>query len=498
MQIHSNSVHLRWRFFGPVVIGSVCLISLILLPGVRAELLVGATQTDITPPLPVALSGQFHTRIATIVESPLIAAAVALEKRDTKGNSIDQAVMVSCDLVIIPDDVLEQVRENLRKRNLEGLRPRKVFLSATHTHTAPVMMEGNYDIPGEGVTTPAEFVEFLVTKVSDLVEEAWTGREAGEVAWGMGNAVVAQNRRITYLDGTAKMYGATGNARFKGIEGAADHGVEVLFIRSGNDKQPSAIAVNVACPAQEVGNRSAVNADYWHEVRQSLAEKFGDDVVILAWIGAAGDQSPRLMMRRAAEQRMLEARGLTRLEEISRRIVAAVDEAWLAAKRDFHPDPPLKHRVLDLELPRRLVTPEELAEAKTEIEKIRTGPGEELHRNLARWAWNQQTIDRFEKQEGDPVLPMEMHVLRIGEVAICTNRFELYTEYGLRMKARSRALQTFVIQLAGQGSYLATEEAENAGGYSAIVNSCEVGPRGGGVLVDEAVNAINAMWEENP
>jgi hypothetical protein len=47
---------------------------------------------------------------------------------------------------------------------------------------------------------------------------------------------------------------------------------------------------------------------------------------------------------------------------------------------------------------------------------------------------------------------MELHVLRFGDVAIATNAFELFTEFGIQMKARSRALQTFVIQLAGPGS----------------------------------------------
>ena len=113
-----------------------------------------------------------------------------------------------------------------------------------------------------------------------------------------------------------------------------------------------------------------------------------------------------------------------------------------------------------------------------------------------KWVWHQKTIDRFAAQENDQIMPMEMHAIRLGDVAICTNRFELYTEYGIRMKGRSKALQTFVVQLSGPGSYLATEEAEAGGGYSAIVNSCEVGPKGGDFLVEETLKAINAMWEE--
>jgi hypothetical protein len=72
--------------------------------------------------------------------------------------------------------------------------------------------------------------------------------------------------------------------------------------------------------------------------------------------------------------------------------------------------------------------------------------------------------------------------------------FELYTDYGIQMKARSPALQTFVVQLAGPGSYLPTERAAKGGGYSAIPESNLVGPPGGQVLVEKTLEAIEALW----
>jgi hypothetical protein len=461
----------------------------------RGELRVGAASIDITPPLPVALEGQFHLRVAEKVESPVLASVVALEKMDADGRPIDHAVMVACDLVAIREGVPEAVRALLATRGLEDLDPRKVFLSATHTHTAPVTRSGSYQIP-EGVTQPEEYVGILAERVAEAVAEAWEARRPGSVGWGLGHAAVAYNRRAAYLDGRAQMYGATSTPDFRGIEGYEDHGVEVLFFWSGEEENPGAIAVNVACPAQVVEGRSQVNADYWHEVREDLAKRFGEGLVVLGWIGAAGDQVPRPMLRKAAEERMMKARGLTQLQEVSRRITHAVEEAWLAAASERHADPPLVHRVAELSLPKRMVTEAELREAEEAIEKIRSGSEEEIAKNLTRWMWNQRTVDRFAAQSEDTHLPMEMHALRLGDVAICTNRFELYTEYGIRIKGRSPALQTFVIQLAGPGTYLATEAAEAGGGYSAIVNSCHVGPEGGRVLVDETLRLIAEMWAE--
>src|SRR5690606_39827852 len=92
---------------------------------------------------------------------------------------------------------------------------------------------------------------------------------------------------------------------------------------------------------------------------------------------------------------------------------------------------------------------------------------------------------------------MELHVLRVGDVAIATNPFELFTEYGTRIKSRSRAIQTFIIQLAGPGTYLPTAEAVRGGGYSAIVQSSAVGPEGGQVLVDRTVELIDSIWTQD-
>ena len=90
---------------------------------------------------------------------------------------------------------------------------------------------------------------------------------------------------------------------------------------------------------------------------------------------------------------------------------------------------------------------------------------------------------------------MELHVLRLGDVAIATNPFELYLDYGVQIKARSRAVQTFLIQLAcATAQYLPTERAVRGGHYSAeaVDNTC--GPEGGKMLVNRTVEAINALW----
>ncbi len=456
-----------------------------------AELHIGGATISITPDEPVALQGQMHTRIARTVESTAIATALALESREGD-KSLDQTILVACDLAGIAEGILDKVRERVKER-LPEFDANKLVMSATHTHTAPVMQEGTYDIPAEGVMQPTAYAEFLANRVADIAVQAWQSRKAGSVGWGLGHAIVAQNRRSTYADGTAQMYGGTNRADFRGIEGYEDHGVEVLCFWDDQGKL-FATAVNVACPAQEVEGGSAVNADFWHNVRESLRAKYGADLLVLGWTGAAGDQSPHLMYSKAAEERMRKLRGLTRLEELSRRIVAAWEEAYEGASQERHSDAVLVHHVQTIELPERIVTKEEALSLEAKVLLLSTDPKQKT------WmGWHQGAIDRYKRQQAGELNPyqMELHAIRLGDIAIATNDFELFTDFGIQMKARSPALQTFIIQLAGPGSYVPSVRAALGGGYSAIVESNKVGPEGGQVLTERTVEALNALWPAN-
>jgi hypothetical protein len=199
------------------------------------------------------------------------------------------------------------------------------------------------------------------------------------------------------------------------------------------------------------------------------------------------------MYRKRAEERMRTLRGLTRLKELSTRIVGAWEEAYEGARKEQHADAALVHRVATVNLPVRAVTEAEVGEALSKVETLSRDP-----RNRRLVVWHREVVDRYERQKAGPVDPfrMELHVIRLGDVAVATNVFELFTEFGIQIKARSRALQTFVIQLAGPGSYVPTGRAVRGGGYSAIVESNLVGPEGGQVLTERTVELINSLWPE--
>lgn len=477
-----------WRFRPYVFFLFVLTLGLATVPVGAADLWIGGATVDITPDQPVPLDGHRNLRVSNKVESPLSATALALESRDGD-RVLDQAIIVSVDLVAVRPGVLDRIREEVKPR-LEGFDVGKLFMSATHTHNAPVTVEGRYTLPDSGVMKPAEYVEFLAERVGEAIVQSWQKRRPGKVGWGRGQAVVAQNRRAVYADGTAKMYGPTNTPDFRGIEGYEDHNLECLFFWDEQDRL-IATAINVACPAQEAEGGLSILADYWHPVRQRLREKHGEELLVLGWIGAAGDQTSRPQYGKAADERMRKLRGLTRLEEVARRIVGGWEEAYEGAKADIPSDAVFGHRVQTIELPYRQVTEAEVAEARREAAEFADDPAQRWN-----YRWHQGVVERYEAQQAgtEGKLAMELHVLRLGDVAIATNEFELYTDYGVQMKARSPAVQTFVIQLAGSAGYLPSERAVRGGGYGAVIQSSRIGPEGGQVLVDRTLEEIHSLW----
>ena len=460
---------------------------------IKNDVLIGWASEDITPERPVMLRGQFHVRISECVNDPLTVTALALESTDG-----EQAVIVSCDLVLVHANTVEQCRAHLKSK-LPEIDTQKIFIGATHTHTGPTLLEGIYPEQGPEVMTPAEYRDFFVERVTDCIVKAWKNRQQGGFSWGLGQAVVGHNRRITYFDGMSKMYGNTNDVNFSHIEGYEDHAVNMLFTWDMNQKLTGMI-INLACPSQVTEGAKYVSADFWHEVRKEIRKRHSEALFILPQCSPAGDQSPHLLLHKKSEEHMRELKGISEREEIGNRVADAVDNVLPAVKKDIHTELEFKHIVKTINLPVRMVTDEELEHAKEEyarIEKEQPSSEIKVSRNFRFLDRNRRVIERYEQQqEKNHSSSMELHVLRLGDIAIATNGFELFLDFGLRIKARSNAVQTFLAQLVNVvGTYLPTEKAVLAKSYGGEVVDNLVGPEGGQEIVERTVEAINSIWD---
>ena len=461
-----------------------------------AALSVGTASADITPPKRVPLWGQFHLRMSKGVETPLTANAVAVASAGG-----DAVIFVSVDVVGIPDDLRNAIRKKLAERD-PGIPADALVINATHTHTAQVLELGHPRLPAaDDIMDYPDVVDFTAGRIADAIAAAWKSRRSGKMAFGLDFGVIGWSRRAVYADGHAQMYGDTDRPDFREMEAMEDHDIGTIFFLDADDKM-LAVAVNVACPSQVVEGRHTINADYWHPVRETLRKRFGDGLIVLGWCSAAGDIAPRPLYRRSAIVRMDGLRKLDEMQEIARKIDRAVADTWEAVRTTATADVPLAHRAATLQLPMRTVTEKEYQEAKVECDKIaaklKAAPPDKAPAEVDWMAggWHGDVIKRYEAQQKDPDIryPASVHVIRLGPLAVFTNPFELFTDFGIQMKARSPAVQTILIQLAGSGTYLPTAKAVRGGHYSAVIQSTPVGPEGGLMLVNETLKLATELF----
>lgn len=478
---------------------------------------IGWGEADITPTGSVRLAGQFNERISEYVQSPLAAIALAIETKGQDGQSLEQMIWCSLDLVGIYDEFTDQVREEMLRR-IPGIPAEKICLNATHTHTAPVLDQGDANLVTAHIdhfvpdhlrnldaveakkkveVSSEAYWQFLLSRTCDAIEAAWASRSAGMVSWCLGHAAVGFNRRVTYDDGSALMYGNTNTPNYFAPEAGEDHGVELLYTWDKQGELTGAL-VNIACPSQVVESNYYISADFWGELRRQMPDRMEKPIHILPMCGAAGDISPRDMVRRnRGEPNMREVEGAV---EMGRRVLNTVLENRDIAAQDKKDRLIMSHQIRVLPLALRTVSTAENAKAEKEFNAILEAktPGERLEvSDMYKLHTPGGIMERFQAQKLSTIYHTEVHALRLGDVAFTTNPFELFLRYGLQIKARSRAQQTFIAQLSVQnGWYLPTEIAVAGAHYSAIVASGKCGPEGGKQLVEGTLDMINSMWPQ--
>lgn len=481
---------------------------------------LGWAEVDITPTRPVPLAGSFDTRISEGVRDPLSATAWAVE------GGADHAVFVSCDLLAISDELRDAVRAHL-KADEAGLDPMKVLLHATHTHTAPENRPSSTLIYGSSagvelreihanVMSVEEYVAFASERVAEAVHQAWASRSAGGIGYGMGYAVIGRNRRWIDAQGRGTMHGLNESTadRFRHIEGYEDHSLNIIATYDG-DNRLTGLVVNLACTAQVPGESHPylIGADVWYEARRELRSRFGDSIFILPQCSAAGDQTGHIQFDKQAESRMLRLQGRNKRQDVAHQIANAIEEILPAVSREVDTALPLRHLVEAVNLTANLLTEEDVRLAEQEAqewevqyergkEKLAQQP--ELRQNprwyksltqaYRRMLWHRNVVSRYEQQKQQPTLPAEIHVLRLGDMALASVPYEYYLDYGIQIKARSPATQTFLIQLAGSGTYVPSPRSLLGGGYGSTPASNPVGAEGGQELAEHLVREIRSLW----
>jgi len=491
-----------------------------------SKIKIGWSEKELLPNgVKVNLAGQFYERITNDVETPLTVTVIAID------NGEDSMILCSCDLVTVSSVLVADVREVLK--NTPEVPSDKVMIHAIHSHTGPEYAKrgdafdvsnleilekfapDNFEykklVEADDVFRGDEARLYIANQVASAIVEAWETRKEGKYATAFGRAAVGMCRRVCYDDGSAKMWGDTNMANFTELEGGNDSGIEILFTFD-DDKNLTGVIANVACPAQVLEHRSFISSDYWGKVKENLRKEYGEDLFVLGICSPAGDQCPRDLVRwvepetpindpnivrenvveRIADPSMFDLKGC---KLIGRRIADEIKYAFEDVE-NYIDEAVLIHKSMRMDLPIRRVTIEENNNAVKAIEEFFKNSGDTIdYKDKADLYIHAGTVARYESQQTKDLFNIEVHFIRLGDIAFATNPFELFLDYGNQMRARSRAKQTFLVQLCcGAGGYLPTEKAEKGSHYSAYVSSGRTGHIGGEMLVRKTLTEINEMF----
>ncbi|MGQ9732381.1 MAG: hypothetical protein ACUVX8_14065 [Candidatus Zipacnadales bacterium] len=428
-----------------------------------SSLLCGAAKLEITPPLHIPYLG-FEPRQGTFkgIHDPLFARAAVFSNQGAHVAvlSVD-ALGLSNDLLGPGREFIAEIRERVASQT--ELLPESILLAATHAHSTPETY---------GITRLWEredcvaWIETLASQLVSVLILSWRDRRPARVFRGQTRlAGISHNRRDT--------------------AGPLDE--DCIILVADREGGGPVILANFACHPVTVQVNPLISADF-PGAAVALVERQMDGHCLFLQ-GAAGDINP--IHGHTGDWRDVEAYGLM--------LGGAILETMGAARLYNPVETPVVGadcKVLHLEA-REAPTLEEATIALEEAESnfcdiAEDHPKYPVYRSTLRRA---QELYRLAQFGTDPV-PLEVQVLRIGDLGLAAFAGELFCELGLRVKRESSAPVTMIVECAnGCVGYLAPRQAWVDGGYEVSLGAwCRVAAGGPERATEAAIQLLANLF----
>jgi hypothetical protein len=253
--------------------------------------------------------------------------AKALVLQDKSGN---RAVLISLDLIGISRDVSLPVCQQIEKAY--GLPRAAVALSATHTHTGPVVGKNlptqiSVEYPPQVRTLIDNYAENLRTTLVKLVGTAIEDLQPAKLSYASGVATFAVNRRNNPENEVPERRAADK------LVGPVDHAVPVLAVADATG-QLRAIVCGYACHATVLSD--VVWSGDWPGFAQLELEKRHPTAQVMVWAGCGADQNP------------LPRRTVALAADYGSQVADAVDAALEQPRVDLEPTLSADYREIEI------------------------------------------------------------------------------------------------------------------------------------------------------
>lgn len=415
-----------------------------------AELLVGAAVIDVTPDqLPVLINGGMLSHSADSVKTRINARAVVI----SDGN--ERIGIVVVDSCMLPRLLIDDAKQRAASRT--QLRPDRILVSATHTHTAPSAFAAL------GTEADPNYVPLIRERIAEALVAAEQKMKPARVGWGSApasefTALRRWVRRPDRLDldpfgnptVRANMHAAADLNLVTGPSGPEDPELSIIAFES-TDGEPIAALANFS---MHYFSDKPISADYFGLFCDGLqkyveASHPGSEMVGIMSHGCSGDIWRRdYMTWGGKDDRTIEgyAQGLLSVATKVYDSIEYVDDADLAMSQAVLP---MKYRTPNRQL---------IEWSQGIVDKMAGATPADRTEVYAR---EQLLLDQMQQTE------IVVQAIRIGEIAIATTPNETYALTGLKLKRQSPLARTMVIELAnGADGYIPPPEQHLLGGYN--------------------------------
>ena len=425
------------------------------------KLQAGAATSNITPWLGVTMPGSFHPRYGEDVHDELLAKALVIDNGDVR------IAMVTCDLIAVPEAIVNAVKARIQERC--GISPECVMVNATHTHSGAGVSNLLGVGEDEGYTT------WLPLKVADAVELAVKRMQPARA----GFASVMEDRISFYRrwlmkDGTVRMNPGLNNPDLVRPMGEIDPELAMMYVE-GVDGTPISVVASFSLHYVGTGSVGEVSADYFGQFFNLLRHYIGGNCVPILWNAASG----QINNNDYSGERIWRDRGHPRARRMANVLAGHVlTEIQLM---DLNEELALEAVTGTLEFSRKVITETDLDIA----EQILAG-GYDYEEGPFSWVVGQpvrkERVGVYARQcQRLAALPEQMtapvQAIRLGDAAILALPGEIFVETGLRIKAQTSASPLMLVSLAnGYIGYVCTDEAlTQEGGYETWASLSSLG-----------------------
>ena len=416
----------------------------------------GFGRVNITPMMGISIAGYYIPRNADGILDELEINVLALADDSTR------VLLINLDSLGIRAELSCAFRAHVAE--VTGVPADAIFISATHTHTAPHLVDGS---ESEKVR---EYLRFVFHKIADAARFALEDLKPARMGFGVGEAPnIAFIRRFRMKDGSIRTNPGVNNPDILAPIGDVDERVNVLrFDREGAQ---TLILVNFASHPDVVGG-CKISAD-WPGLLRATVEKTLDNTRCIFFNGAQGDVNHVNVHPRGGDLNDMfidfddVSRGYGHARYIARVVTGGVLQAF--DKVEYVDTDRVRFAQRIVNFPSNMPKKKDVPEARRINDLHKAGRDSELpYTGMLLTTVVAEAARMVLLENGPAAFPAVLSGITVGPVALIGIPGEPFTNVGRRLKeAEGYSLILPCCCTNGYEGYFPMKEAYDEGGYEA-------------------------------